>query len=283
MKMQQSSGLPWERVRTWAYWLDTPDLGRLGASGFDLLVIDPSADGSAAGTFSAHQIGALRQHRPGRRVVAYLSLGQAESYRGYWQSNWQAGQPDWLGKADPAWPDNFWVHYWQPAWQELIYRSLDAILAAGFDGVYLDRIDAYQESFATGHEQEMVHWVRDLACYARGHAPGGTDFAVFVQNAEELAAVHPGYLEPLTGIAREEVYVRATDLPTRQSERLQVGRDLDRFLQRGKLVLTVEYASQPALVRSAYQWARERGYLPCITDVRLDRLPRNPGCQDDAT
>jgi len=279
--MEYSSRLPWERVRTWAYWLDTPDLGRLGASGFDLLVIDPSADGSAAGTFTAHQVGALRQMKPGRRVVAYLSLGQAESYRGYWQGAWQPGQPDWLGEPDPAWPDNFWVKFWQSAWQEVVYGSLDAVLAAGFDGVYLDRIDAYQEPFAAGHEQEMVQWVTDLAGYARGHAPGGQDFGVFVQNAEELVADHPGYSDLVTGIAREEVYVRATDLPTQHSERLQVQRDLDRFLDRGKLVLTVEYASRPDLVRSAYQLAQARGYLPCITDVRLDRLPRDPGCRDD--
>jgi cysteinyl-tRNA synthetase len=252
---------------------------QLGASSFDLLVIDPSADGSAVRMFSAYQIGALRRTDPGRRVVAYLSVGQAESYRGYWQRTWQPGSPDWLGDQDPAWPGNYWVKYWQPAWQEVIYRSLDAILAAGFDGVYLDRIDAYQEHFAAGHEEDMVQFVTNLACYARAHAPGGEDFGVIVQNAEELAAGHPDYIRLVTGIAREEVYVQATDLPTQQSERLQVEGDLDRFLSRGRLVLTVDYASRPELVCSAYQLARAKGYLPCLTDVGLDRLPRNPGCR----
>jgi len=40
------------------------------------------------------------------------------------------------------------VRYWDPRWQAVIYGSasahLDRILAAGFDGVYLDIIDAYQ-------------------------------------------------------------------------------------------------------------------------------------------
>jgi cysteinyl-tRNA synthetase len=279
--MGQRNSLPWERVRSWAYWLDTPDLAQLGASRFDLLVIDPSADGSAAHMFTARQIAALRPTDPQRRVVAYLSLGQAESYRGYWQRTWRPGQPDWLGEQDTIWPDNYWVQYWQSGWQKRVYRYLDAILAAGFDGVYLDRIDAYQEDFAAGHEQDMVQFVTNLARYARAHAPGGEDFGVIVQNAEGLAADYPDYPALVTAIAREEVYVQATDLPTEQSERLQVQRDLDRFLRCGRLVLTVDYASQAELVCSASRLARARGYLPCVTDVRLDRLPRDPdGCSD---
>lgn len=276
---ERTSGLPWNRVRSWAYWLDNPDLKQLGASPFDLLVIDSSADGSAARAFTAQQIAALRRTAPQRRVVAYLSIGQAESYRGYWQRGWRPGSPDWLGAQDSAWPGNYWVQYWQPAWQALIYRYLDAIIAAGFDGVYLDRVDAYQESYAAGHEEDMVQFVANLARYARARAPLGEDFGIIVQNAEELAARHPDYVRIVTGIAREEVYVRATDVPTSQAARAQAQSYLDLFLQSGKLVLTVDYASRLELICSAYRLARAKGYVPYVTDVGLDSLRADPGCR----
>ena len=282
MNTQQTvaSRLPWTEVRNWAYWLDNPDLKQLGASTFDLLVIDSSADGSAAGTFTAQQISMLRQTHPGRRVVAYLSIGQAESYRGYWQPDWHPGSPGWLGAEDPNWQSNYWVKYWDPAWQQVIYHYLDAIIAAGFDGIYLDRIDAYQESYATGHENDMVQFVARLAQYARTHSPLGEDFGIIAQNAEDLAGSYPDYVRLVTGIGREEVYVQATDIPTSQAERTQAEHYLDLFQQnsRGKLVLTVDYATRPDLICAAYQRARARGYIPYVTDVGLDRLQSNPAC-----
>src|SRR5260370_19787056 len=50
---------PWNVVHSWAYWLDNPDLKQLSASNFDLLVIDYSANGSAAQAFSAEQLAQL--------------------------------------------------------------------------------------------------------------------------------------------------------------------------------------------------------------------------------
>ena len=43
---------------------------------------------------------------------------------------------------------NYKVRYWDPDWQAIIYGNHDSylakILSAGFDGVYLDLIDAYE-------------------------------------------------------------------------------------------------------------------------------------------
>jgi len=50
--------------------------------------------------------------------------------------------------ANPNWEGNFKVQYWNPTWQSIIYGSetsyLKKIINAGFDGVYLDIIDAFQ-------------------------------------------------------------------------------------------------------------------------------------------
>ncbi len=270
---------PWHTIRHWVIWLDGPRLEQISSSSYELAVIDYSADGSAEGAFTAAQVDTLRQRPCQRRVVAYLSIGEAEDYRWYWQRGWHTHPPAWLVEPDADWQGNYWVRYWDPRWQHIIYRSLDQIIAAGFDGIYLDRVDAYEAPYAVGHEQEMVRLVTALADYARRRSPLGKDFGIFVQNAEGLAANYPNYVALLTGIGKEELYIRATNLPTPASERANAEALLDRFRQRsqGHLVLTVDYADRPDLMRIAYEQARARGYVPYVADVALNQMRLNPG------
>ena len=274
----QSARRPWKTIQNWVYWLDNPDLGQIGASNFELAVIDYSADGSAQKAFTREQIEELRTSRS-RRVVSYLSIGQAESYRGYWQQHWKTGSPSWLGSPDPEWDRNYWVLFWDPSWQDVIYRYVDGILAAGFDGIYLDRIDAYEEEYAQGHEHDMVRFVTTLADYARARSPLGEDFGIIVQNAESLASRYPEYVRLVTGIGREETYVYATNQPTSNEARIDIERNLDIFRchSRGHLVLTVDYATKKNLIRTAYKRAYAKGYVPYVTDVRLNQLQINHG------
>ena len=99
---------------------------------------------------SSDLVAALRTKPGGARrlVIAYMSIGEAESYRPYWQSGWQVGNPAWLFDENPDWPGNYKVAYWDPEWQTVLFGGstayLDRITAAGFDGVYLDILDAYE-------------------------------------------------------------------------------------------------------------------------------------------
>ena len=83
-----------------------------------------------------------------RMVIAYMSIGEAENYRYYWESEWEDSPPSWLAEENPDWPGNYKVRYWDPAWHAVIYGNDDSylsrILEAAFDGVYLDLIDAYE-------------------------------------------------------------------------------------------------------------------------------------------
>lgn len=105
----------------------------------------------------------------------------------------------------------------------------------------------------------------------------GNDFAIFVQNAEELAGRDRQYLATITGIGREETDVTATDRVTSEGERRTVERELDRLIAAGKVVLTVDYATRPRLIDEAYRRAQAKGYVPYATTVDLDRLTINPG------
>ncbi len=122
-------------------------LAALSQSDYDLLIIDPMYNGEFLTAVELRQL----QHKPGgarRLVVAYLSVGEAEDYRPYWQQQWAAQPPDWLETENKDWQGNYKVKYWHPGWQQLLYGSetaaLDQILRAGFDGAFLDVVDAYQ-------------------------------------------------------------------------------------------------------------------------------------------
>jgi cysteinyl-tRNA synthetase len=129
-------------VESWAVWLQAPDIDTLEASTYDFVVIDYSYDGSESGEFSYDDIQQIRDS--GKLVLAYLSVAEAEDYRFYWKSSWRTGSPAFIGDENPNWPGNYNVKYWSSGWwNKVVEPYLDRILAAGFDGVFLDRVDAY--------------------------------------------------------------------------------------------------------------------------------------------
>lgn len=114
---------------------------------YDFFIID-LFHGAAA--LDAADIAQL-QTKPGggsRLVICYMSIGEAEDYRYYWKSEWNTDPPQWLAEENPDWPGNYKVRYWDPDWQAIIFGSpdayLDRIIAAGFDGVYLDIVNAFE-------------------------------------------------------------------------------------------------------------------------------------------
>jgi cysteinyl-tRNA synthetase len=83
-----------------------------------------------------------------RLLIAYLSIGEAESYRYYWQEDWNTTQPYWMEQENKQWEGNFKVRYWEQDWKDILIGNKDSylkkIVDAGFDGVYLDVVDAYE-------------------------------------------------------------------------------------------------------------------------------------------
>jgi cysteinyl-tRNA synthetase, unknown class len=118
------------------------------ATDYDVIIMDLF---DAAGTaFTAAEVNELRAKANGgsRLVICYMSIGEAEDYRYYWETAWENAPPPWLEGENPVWKGNYRVRYWEEAWQRIIYGPegsyLDRILDAGFDGVYLDIIEAFE-------------------------------------------------------------------------------------------------------------------------------------------
>ena len=117
---------------------------------YDLLITDLFFDGSSGTLLSADDVKELAKKQNGgtRLVIAYLSIGEAEDYRFYWQSTWKNNPPVFLAEENPEWEGNYKVRYWYSSWQKIIFGNensyLYMILDAGFDGIYLDIIDAFE-------------------------------------------------------------------------------------------------------------------------------------------
>jgi cysteinyl-tRNA synthetase len=121
----------------------------LSDTDFDMLVLDPYCHSHSL--LSKKDLQQLKKKKNGgkRIVLAYLSIGEGEDYRYYWQKSWNKQKPKWLGKENPDWPGNFKVEYWHDEWKEIIFRGknsyLTKIMNAGFDGIYMDRVDAWRQ------------------------------------------------------------------------------------------------------------------------------------------
>lgn len=122
-------------------------LKALQQNNYDLLIIDSEYDGKV---LEPADVAGLQQKADGSRrlVIAYLSIGEAEIYRSYWQASWNEKKPAWIAEANSDWSDNYKVKYWTQEWQDILYGKrdscLDKIITAGFDGAFLDVIDAFE-------------------------------------------------------------------------------------------------------------------------------------------
>ena len=65
----------------------------------------------------------------------------------YWRKPWTINDPSWLKKKYDGYENEVWVEYWNQEWQDIIYGNDDSytrkVIDAGFDGVYLDNVEAY--------------------------------------------------------------------------------------------------------------------------------------------
>ncbi|MBN2007675.1 MAG: endo alpha-1,4 polygalactosaminidase [Anaerolineae bacterium] len=279
-------------VDDYLYQLQEMDLAAIGDTAYDLVVMDYALYGDDESAFTAPEILALKDSPGGAKIVlAYMSIGEAEIYRFYWNPAWDAnsdgvpdpGAPAWLDLEDPDWEGNYKVRYWDPAWQSLIFAYTDKLLDAGFDGAYLDIIDAYEYYSEQGRgtaAQEMRDFIAAIRAHARER---DADFYIFPQNSAELAGLVDGYLDIVDGIGQEDIYYGYDDddVMTPPGVTAEIEADLDVFRDAGKLVLTVDYATTRAHIDDAYGKSQSHGYVPFVTVRDLDQLTINPGHEPD--
>lgn len=290
-------------IDSWAYQLQDIRIADIAACEADLCVVDSTPNGVQELAFTRDQVERMQGRRGGyrKKVLCYLSIGEAEEHRFYWNDDWVRNgapvrdAPAWLSQANrEGWAGNYKVRYWDPDWQQIVFARPDSflnrIIDAGFDGAYLDIVDGYEywQDEARGADRretaaaDMVGLVGRIAEHAwntRGHS----GFLIVPQNGEGLLE-HDRYRASISGLAKEDVLFAmdgsADDRPGLRRRAPEEVEDIAKFLRLAQAdrlpVLGVEYLADPpeeaGLQRDAIGQMVRIGLVPHLACRNLNRL-----------
>jgi cysteinyl-tRNA synthetase len=321
----EAEAMSLDQVRFWAYQLQ--DLSEPGAvdvlveSHYDLLVLEPTrTDWSSDDRLfdTKDMVARLKASSASddlrrKMILAYIDIGEAEDWRWYWtwSTDWDCrGEPpsDWpsyILVCDPdGWGGNYPAAYWDPAWKDIViygeftsshpdrdyHSAIDEAIGDGFDGVYLDWVEGYEDEAVMAAAQaagvdpaaEMIAFIGEMRDYAVTRAP---EFLIVQQNAAELLDGRPELLDEIDAIAQEAIWYDgdATDDwqdpdgydwphdPGLTSYYLEY---LGPYMDAGLPVFNCEYALDFA--DGAYNNAYGHGFVPYVTRRSLSRLTTTP-------
>ena len=246
-------------------------------------------------------------------IIAYINIGEAENWRWYWtwSKDWPEGEkcpshwPDYIVTPDPdGWEGNFPVAFWTSSWKDIIiygknqppssYRNytsaIDEAMRDGFDGIYLDWVEAYEEPLVEARAlqegknpaEEMVMFIKEIRNYTESRKEG---FIIIQQNASPLGLHHPELLNYIDAIAQEAIWYDGTgfggwedfdgyDKKTEKELTCEYIQGLEFYLKSGLPVFNVEYALN--FSDEAYKKSKEEGYITYCSRRSLYRLSTTP-------
>ena len=277
-------------VSSWAYQLQDINIDVIAQNPtFELIVIDYSTDGSDEQAFSRNDIEKIQNS--GKKAIAYLSIGEAEIYRFYWQNEWDSnnnGRPDtdapsWLGNENPDWEGNYKVRFWDSEWQAIILSYLDKIIDQGFDGIYMDIVDAYYYWAEENGEQPdadalMIDFVLKLRQHVQNR--GLMDFILIPQNGEYIIvephvteSLEQAYLDAIDAIGVEDVFFYGNkdnnNAYNPDDERLDI---LNLYQDSEKPVFSIEYLTDTNKIEQYHTLCQQHQFIPYTTTRELDHL-----------
>ncbi len=275
-----------EHTTNWAYQLQNMDINAIAANdSFQLMVSDYSHDGTDGNKLTPTEVATVKNS--GKLFISYISIGEAEDYRSYWQGSWSPGSPAWLDSVNPDWAGNYKVRYWDSAWQKIVYNYVDTIINQGFDGIYLDIIDAWyywQSEVSVGRQIPNADSLMiDFVLKIRNHVnsvTGTSHFIIMPQNGEDLIFqnnISPTqknqYYSAIDALGIEDVFFigpNNEDNPfTPDYYRIQ---NLQLYQAQGKKIFNIEYLTQSAKIREYKDTARYYSFVPYACTRALDQL-----------
>jgi cysteinyl-tRNA synthetase len=241
-------------------------------------VVEATSDGS--GTFwPSSTVTAMKAG--GGIVLAYLDCGWLENYRPYYATAVAAGIRGPL--ASPAWPCEFEVMFWSSTWHTICNNWTASAIAAGFDGIYLDVIDAWGDAWPQANvpatdgnaahtpassAAAMIDLIKDIGTTARLTNP---NFLVYVNGGEELfssPAPAGAYIAAINGMYKEQVLYdpNAANASNRAYEKTL----LDNCKNAGKPVVLIEYVTGVTKVNDVKTTTASWGYGYYIANPNLN-------------
>jgi cysteinyl-tRNA synthetase len=267
------------KVRSWGCQYQNLRPTEIAASKLDLIVIESVLDGATGRMISTAELASMQMKAGGGRrlVLAYLSIGEAAEYRSYWKAWWQNKPPPWLGPENPNWPMAHAVRFWYPEWKEILFGRptsvLDDILAVGFDGVFIDRVDVFRDwlSERPSAAQDMVDLVDEIGRYARSRK---REFLLMAQNAETMLS-EQRYSAAIDAVSKESLlFGLAGEGVENTPDQVAWSLHYLALAHNARLpVFAIEYLRSELQISAAQRTLAQLGYLPFFASRLLDRLP----------
>ena len=253
----------------WGYQLQgyekNQSLRKIYESHKTLWVIDSQNN---TGFFSTEELDLLKSND--NLLISYFSIGEAESYRSYFKNL----PKDLLIEENKDWEGNFRVKYWDERWVNILYPFLEKIIAAGYDGVYLDIVDAFD--YYEGEEKrlkaiQMKELVSKLHQFANSKRPG---FRFIQQNGLSIIKNFDrpsDWFELIDAVGIESMFFSG---PKRMNNPKNLDHSilsfLDHYKAAGKPIFSVEYIYQKNLLEEYRVLAHEYQVIPLAAAKELD-------------
>ena len=313
-----------KNVSTWFY-LKSPTVGaeveNIVDSSYDLIVIDPVFTKKNTNTLSVRTaIDKIRKSSganvTNKIVLAYLDITHADVNRYYWQSSWREMPPSFIiGDTTDTNQDVFLVAYWDKDWKKIWFGSyqdsdslMKQIVDEGFDGVYLDGVQAYNDdSILERAYANVKDTKKELFSFIKEIKQSSPDLIIITQDAPELVR-YDEYVAPLDGVAQEHVWFDGGisgkpngdcrlprtlgNITSRSYKDSLKGDCLDLYedfpqstlhtaseeyllhlnlaQEKGLKVFTVDYAEKTSNKLTAYNESRSQGFIPFVSVKNLD-------------
>lgn len=251
------------KVHSWAIVLNPENESSLkSADQMDLIILDPDY---------SYQIDLKGKDTIS---IAYVSVGEAESYRTYWES---IKDKPWVLMENPNWKENYLVDMRAEEWQDvLLNQVIPDIVEKGHQGLFLDTIDTASSLFADDPElyPKMLEAPKSIIQKIRKKYPklllipnNGLDLfdsfatnvdAIFVEDVYSMPNFETGGYE---AIAKSE-----TDLKIKKIKNLQ------KKYQRPVFVVDYVSESDQGAVMQLSAKIKKNGFKPYIAEKELSRV-----------
>ncbi len=270
-----------ENTKTWLCQFQNFSPSSISKTNFNIVVVDYSYDGSDSKALNATEVEEMKNG--GKIVLAYMNVGYAEEWRFYWNKIKNA---TFVGNNDIRWPgEHLILDFDNPTWENVVHQYVNKIKNAGFDGVYLDGVDAY-ESFQDEkkHANEMMTLLKDVRKWL------GSEEKISILNAYGLYDFDPSIVNLVNYISVESLFYLKTR-KRRTSYYSSVLNEIKPFVENGVEVLSVDYVDDGSgysgenmeRIEDYVNLARKSNLIPYAarSNMKLNNLNVIPGVQGE--
>jgi uncharacterized protein (TIGR01370 family) len=251
------------------YQLQNVDYPMLSSTNFKVAVVDPDSS-----ELTATQIANLSSS--GKNLLSYLSIGAAEPWRNYWNPN-----ASYLIEKDQIWK-SYYVKFWDPQWQQIIIDKAKAIAQAGYKGIVMDLVNAYDiNSVAGAHNSslsarnDMMKFIATISNITKAINP---NFKIIQNNGLDLLVTDPtnpksasnqAHIAKIDGVNAESTFYLSNNTATTwEASNLEY---LKHAKDNGKVVFGIDYPTNTNTQQAFINKSVQNGFIPFVGNPGLNQ------------